>query len=186
MLAIVSLLPLDPRQLCCSLIFESMFSRLLIWALSRSLARYGLNSYPCTWVLVMLAATIPPRFSHSLLVPMLVLWPALLLFSCFSLIINTIYFLKLPTFLFFFFRTRRRAAHQYIKKKRGKDPQNVTEMMGLQLTQKPVLRDSYKKKKIVMTRNTRPEASKWLELLGRGDEILLEPRQKTIAAFLLW
>ena len=40
-------------------------------------------------------------------------------------------------------------------------------------------------KKIVMTRNTRPEASKWLELLGRGDEILLEPRQKTIAAFLL-
>jgi len=86
----------------------------------------------------------------------------------------------------FFSRTRRRAAHQYIKKKRGKDPQNVTEMMGLQLTQKPVLRDSYKKKKIVMTRNTRPEASKWLELLGRGDEILLEPRQKTIAAFLLW
>ena len=84
-----------------------------------------------------------------------------------------------------FSRTRRRAAHQYIKKKRGKDPQNVTEMMGLQLTQKPVLRDSYKKKKIVMTRNTRPEASKWLELLGRGDEILLEPRQKTIAAFLL-
>ena len=46
----------------------------------------------------------------------------------------------------FFSRTRRRAAHQYIKKKRGKDPQNVTEMMGLQLTQKPVLRDSYKKK----------------------------------------
>jgi len=62
--------------------------------------------------------------------------------------------------VFFFSRTRRRAAHQYIKKKRGKDPQNVTEMMGLQLTQKPVLRDSYKKKKIVMTRNTRPEASK--------------------------
>ena len=35
-----------------------------------------------------------------------------------------------------------------------------------------------------MTRNTRPEASKWLELLGRGGKKFLKPLQKTIAAFL--
>ena len=72
-----------------------------------------------------------------------------------------------------------------LRSKRGKDPQNVIDNKGLQPTQATRLRDSYKKTH--MTRYTRPEsAPKWLELElpGRGGGKLLEPLQKTIAAFL--